>query len=135
MVKQTDEDDSSKYRIEQKLVMIDRALVRVPNLAIHLQTAKERESFSINKEDHLVPILAMEVNKALSGSGIADANASNEEGKDVSSSLEEKVKDGWTEYQEPILLQVIASELDIDVRDIVDFELNLFDSQGAVSFC
>lgn len=49
--------------IEQKLVKIDRALVRIPNLAIHLQTAKEREAFAVNKEDHLSPILAMAAKK------------------------------------------------------------------------
>jgi aspartyl aminopeptidase len=49
--------------IEQRLVKIDRAILRIPNLAIHLQTAEEKEAFKINKEDHLSPIIAMEVEK------------------------------------------------------------------------
>jgi aspartyl aminopeptidase len=48
-------------KIEQRLVKIDRALLRISNLAIHLQTTKEREAFVVNKEYHLSPILAMEV--------------------------------------------------------------------------
>ena len=107
-------------KIEQQLVKIDRALLRIPNLAIHLQTAAEREAFKVNKEDHLVPILSMEVQKALTGSGSG--------GDDSESNSNE---DGWTEYQEPILLQMLAAEMDVDVANIIDFELNLFDVQKA----
>jgi len=118
---------NSEGRIEQKLVKIDRAVVRIPNLAIHLRTAKEREAFTINKEDHLSPILATEVMKAL---GDCSKSASGEE-----ESKDEKTKeaksDGWTEYQEPVLLKMIASELDIEVSCIADFEINLYDTQRA----
>eukprot|EP00592_Proboscia_alata_P017128 CAMPEP_0194394480 /NCGR_PEP_ID=MMETSP0174-20130528/123878_1 /TAXON_ID=216777 /ORGANISM="Proboscia alata, Strain PI-D3" /LENGTH=488 /DNA_ID=CAMNT_0039190279 /DNA_START=21 /DNA_END=1487 /DNA_ORIENTATION=- len=99
--------------IEQKLVKINRALCRVPTLCIHLQTATEREAFKINKEDHMSPILALEAKNALTGS------------KD-----KEEV-DGWSANQEPLLLQVLADELEISVNDIADFELNLFDTQPA----
>ncbi len=102
--------------VEQKLVKVDRPLLRIPNLAIHLQTAKEREAFKLNKEDHLVPILSLEVKKALEG-----GNASSE-------SLED---DGWIEHQESLLLQLLASELSVPVSSICDFELNLFDVQKA----
>jgi aspartyl aminopeptidase len=106
-------------RIEQRLVKIDRALLRISNLAIHLQTEDERKAFKFNKEDHLSPLLALEATKALTGSSIDNdkANAT--------------VKDGWSEYQEPALLELLATELDTDVANIVDFELNLFDVQKA----
>jgi len=126
--------------IEQKLVKFDRALVRIPNLAIHLQTAQEREGFTINKEDHLVPILSLAVKKALTGAGAgaadADASASASAGTDANGEQNDNDKntskeDGWTEYQEPILLQMLAAELDIDTSSILDFELNLFDVQKA----
>jgi len=100
-------------KIEQKLIKIDRAVLRIPTLAIHLETPKEREAFKVNKEDHLVPILSREVKKALGGN------------------TEEDVSDGWAEHHEPILLQMVASELKVDVQKIVDFELNLFDVQCA----
>lgn len=95
--------------IHQKLLMVNRPIVRISNLAIHLQSPKEREAFKVNKEDHLSPILAMEAKKALTGKNLEE--------------------DGWVEYQEPLLLDLIASELDINKTSIVDFELNLFDTQ------
>lgn len=101
--------------ITQKLVKIDRPLLRISNLAIHLRTAKEREAFEFNKEDHLSPILAMEAQKALSGDSTEATTT----------------KDGWTEYQEPALLSILANEIGMEVCDIVDFELSLFDIQKA----
>ena len=104
--------------IEAQLVCMDRCLVRIPTLAIHLQTAKEREGFVVNKEDHLVPILASAAQEALeTGSVNGDAKQNREE------------NDGWTEYQEPLLLNLLAAELKVDKTQIVDFELNLFDVQ------
>uniref|UniRef100_A0A7S2H6R7 aspartyl aminopeptidase n=1 Tax=Helicotheca tamesis TaxID=374047 RepID=A0A7S2H6R7_9STRA len=100
--------------IEQKLVKIDRAVLRIPNLAIHLQNSDERAAFKINKENHLCPIIATAATKALTGSDDSDEEM-----------------DGWTEYQEPLLLQMIAAELGIEVNSIADFELNLFDTQPA----
>lgn len=93
----------------------------MPTLAIHLETAEERKAFKINKEDHLSPILAQALQKALTGE-------TSEDGEDDSTKDEE---DGWSEHQEPLLLQLLASELDVPVEDIVDFELSLFDIQKA----
>ena len=96
--------------VEQRLVRIERPLLRVPTLCIHLQTAKEREAFVIGKEDHLQPILAMATKRAL------------EETSDDSND--------WATHQEPKLLSIVADELGVAVNDIADFELNLYDTQG-----
>lgn len=118
--------DEKSGKIEQKLVLMDRALLRIPNLAIHLQDAKEREAFKANKEDHLVPILSMAVKDALTGgSGESDKEEDDSSKKDT---IED---DGWTEYQEPILMDMLASELNVDKKHIIDFEMNLFDVQKA----
>eukprot|EP00533_Pseudo-nitzschia_delicatissima_P002371 CAMPEP_0116084022 /NCGR_PEP_ID=MMETSP0327-20121206/3582_1 /TAXON_ID=44447 /ORGANISM="Pseudo-nitzschia delicatissima, Strain B596" /LENGTH=496 /DNA_ID=CAMNT_0003574943 /DNA_START=197 /DNA_END=1687 /DNA_ORIENTATION=+ len=114
--------------ISQRLVKIDRAILRVPTLAIHLETAEERKAFKINKEDHLSPILAQAAQKALTGDSNEDPK-NNEE--DADSSSEEDGEDGWSEHQEPLLLQLLSSELEIPIEDIVDFELSLFDIQKA----
>ena len=53
--------------VEQRLVKVERPILRVPNLAIHLQSADERDAFKVNKEDHLQPILALEAKKGLEG--------------------------------------------------------------------
>ena len=108
-------------KIEQRLVKIDRSILRISNLAIHLQTAKEREAFAVNKEDHLSPILALEAKKGLTGSS----------GEEETKEKKPKTEDGWTEYQEPALLQILANELGVETKDIVDFELSLFDIQKA----
>jgi aspartyl aminopeptidase len=117
--------NGSDGKIVQRLVKIDRALLRISNLAIHLLTVKEREAFSINKEDHMSPILALEAKKALSG------NDNKDDKKEGAGAKSDAVTDGWTEYQEPALLQLLAMELDVDVKSIVDFELSLFDVQKA----
>jgi aspartyl aminopeptidase len=108
---------TSNEKITSRLVKIDRALLRISNLAIHLTPADERKAFKFNNEDHLSPILALEAKKALEGK---------KEDTD-----DDKNKDGWTEHQEPALLQLLAVELDVDVKDIVDFDLSLFDISKA----
>lgn len=107
---------NSRGRIRQVLVKVHRAVLRIPNLAIHLQTMKEREAFEINKEDHLIPIIATVAAKSLGSDD--DTNNKNTD-------------DEWRKYQEPLLLQLLASELNVNPMDIVDFELNLFDVQPA----
>lgn len=133
-------------RIEQRLIKVDRPILRIPNLAIHLQSEEERKAFKVNKEDHLSPILAMAAQKALNGDASAgspcdttavsdDEGENNPQGsegdKEKTTTTTTKQDDGWTEYQEPLLLQLLAAELDIPAEDIVDFELNLFDVQKA----
>jgi aspartyl aminopeptidase len=98
-------------------VKIDQAILRIPNLAIHLQSAKEKEAFTVNKEDHLSPILATAVKESLK-TGSTEESKTDEE-------------DEWFKRQEPLLVQMLASELKVDAKDIVDFELNLFDVQPA----
>ena len=103
--------------IVNRLVQIPRPILRNSNLAIHLQSAKEREAFAVNKEDHLSPILATEAQQALMMPVASKSNATD--------------KDGWKEHQEPALLQLLATEMNCDVEDLVDFELSLFDVQKA----
>jgi aspartyl aminopeptidase len=117
--------NNNNDKIEQRLVQIPRAVLRIPNLAIHLQTADERKAFKVNQEDHLSPILAMAAQKALSGED------SDEKDDDTKSEDSSSKGDGWTEHQEPLLLQLLSAEMDVPVEDIVDFELNLFDIQTA----
>lgn len=115
--------------ITQKLVKIDRAILRIPNLAIHLRTEDERKAFVVNKEDHLSPILAGKIEDALNAQ--KDSNM-DEDGDDSKTNAASKsTKDGWTEYQEPLLVQLLAGELGVETTDIVDFELNMFDIQKA----
>lgn len=115
--------------IDQRLVKIDRAILRVPTLAIHLESAEERKAFKINKEDHLSPILAQAAQRALAGTDSGQSDDGDCSSDNVSSRKD--IEDGWTEHQEPLLLQLLARELNIPIEDIVDFELSLFDIQKA----
>ena len=110
-------DKGESSMITQRLVKIDKPVARVSTLCIHLQTGDERAAFKINKEDHMSPIIATlesETKSQLMGS----------EGSDDK-------KDRWAASQEPRLMNLVAEQLGIDVSQIADFELNLFDTQPA----
>lgn len=90
---------------------IKRPLLRIPNLCIHLQTADERSKFEVNKESHLVPLLAM-----------ADAALNKASGSEADH------RHG-TEF-----LGIIAAELGCPIEAIKDFDLTLFDTQPGQSW-
>jgi aspartyl aminopeptidase len=119
--------------ISQKMIKIDRAILRIPNLAIHLQSAEERKGFTVNKEDHLSPILAGKIEDAFNTVDEKDTTEDNEkrDDDDDDKGKDGTTKDGWTEHQEPLLVQLLATELGVETSDIVDFELNMFDIQKA----
>jgi len=63
---------------ERKLVHIQKPLMRIPSLCIHLQSADERAKLEVNKETHLVPIVAMlnnEINKTAAPEGADERHA------------------------------------------------------------
>jgi aspartyl aminopeptidase len=100
--------DGDKF--EQRLVHIDRPILRVPNLAIHLTSAEERSAFKINTQTHLgFPVLATVLKNQLNGE----------------IPLKEKPN------HHPLLLQVLARELGVVVSQIRDFELSVCDTQPA----
>lgn len=122
--RQSDSNTSQRQTFETKLVKIDRPILRIPSLCIHLRTQEERDAFKVNKEDHLVPILCDEVEKSLSIKNDAAQG-------DKSIDIEETEKDQWASAQQPQLLTLLAHELQCSVEEIADFELSLYDVQGA----
>eukprot|EP00986_Skeletonema_menzelii_P012357 scaffold6802_cov144-Skeletonema_menzelii.AAC.6 len=78
-------------------------------------TAEERGALKINKEEHLSPILGTQ--------GLLEAGAK--------AQLNQFDDDDWRKAQEPSLMKLIASELGIEVKQIANFELGLFDIQPA----
>ena len=109
------------------------------------------KAFKINNEDHLSPILAMSAEKALSGD-INNDNSTKEKANDDGWTEHQEVSGMVFEYnisskkqvyvvhsrllicisiRQPLLLDLLASELDISIESIVDFELNLYDVQKA----
>jgi aspartyl aminopeptidase len=74
---------------------VKRPILRIPNLCIHLQSAEERRTFTVNKESHLCPIMSIQ-------------NAAEAMLNDVSSSVE-----GCDPRHAPLLLRVVAEELGV----------------------
>ena len=125
--KGNDKDGNEKEIVQQKTIKINDPIARVSTLCIHLQSADERRAFAVNKENHMCPIIGMQNIQDKLEKGI-QAQLDGNEGNDGESS---ENLDFWHKEQEPQLLKLIASKLNIDVKDIADFELNLFDTQPA----
>jgi len=104
--------------IDQRLVNLEDPVARISTLAIHLQSAEERKAFAVNKENHTAPIVATE----------SKANKSAKEA--LEKGAEEHVN-AWRDGHEPLLLEAIAEKLECSVEEIIDFELNLYDTQPA----
>lgn len=94
----------------QQLVHIDRPILRIATLAVHLRTSTEKTDFAPNPEDHLAPLLSS-IDTDLN----SDVNVN---------SLDKR--------HCPKLLVLLADELGVKPEDIVDFELNLCPVQKPV---
>ncbi|XP_041120116.1 aspartyl aminopeptidase isoform X1 [Polyodon spathula] len=106
----------SAEKLVHRLVHVQRPILRIPNLAIHLQR-DVNDSFGPNKENHLVPILATAVQEELETGSCSSGDACN------------ALK--TSEKHQPALLNLICSELGVEVDSILDFELCLVDTQPA----
>ncbi|KAF2110411.1 peptidase M18 [Lophiotrema nucula] len=110
-------------KIEQRLVKVERPILRIPTLAIHLTTTA---NFEFNKETQLFPI-----------AGLAAAEL-NRRGKTEETKEEEK-KDGpfeplasATQRHHAYVVEIIAEEAGVEPNDILDFEILLYDTQKSV---
>lgn len=104
----------------QKLVKVDRPIVRIPTLAIHLHRAT---NFDPNKETELFPITGL-VAAELNRTGQKEYKEESKEGE--FNPLSE-----MTTRHHPAVLEIIADHAGCSVGDIVDFELVLYDTQPA----
>ncbi|KAL2752858.1 hypothetical protein ACRALDRAFT_1072674 [Sodiomyces alcalophilus JCM 7366] len=117
----------------QKLIKVDKPLLRIPTLAIHLD---RKSNFDPNKETELFPIAglaAAELNKT--GQAVKSEEEKGQEKEEGQG--EEGTQDDFeplkamTERHHPQILDVIASHAEVGVSDVVDFELVLYDTQAA----
>ena len=135
LIKSETRGSGAPPRIEARLVAIDRPLLRVPMLAIHLQRELADSGFKPNKQQHVVPVLATAVKKAVEGGkkeGGEEAEKK-EEGAKKGEERDDEAKTATTppltKKHHPALLELIAKELSVPVEDIVDFDLNVCDMQ------
>jgi aspartyl aminopeptidase len=110
--------------VVQKLVKVDKPLLRIPTLAIHLH---RQANFEPNNEIELFPIAGLAATELNKG-------AKPEEPKDEPMEEDEDFKplEKLTVRHHPAVLDVIANEIGSDVSSIVDFELILYDTQKSV---
>ncbi|KAJ7179226.1 aspartyl aminopeptidase [Mycena filopes] len=102
---------------KSRLVKIDRPLLRIPTLAIHLDR-NVNDTFKFNQETEFVPILgqiASQLNESVSEKDLPPQKASSIQNN-----------------HHPALLSLLADELSVGPEEIHDFELSLYDTQPSV---
>ena len=108
----------------QKLVKVDRPILRIPTLAIHLH---RQTNFDPNKEKEMVPIaglVAAELNETKGATGADKAEGIAQQSEDSFKPLK-----AMTERHHPHLIDIIAEHAGVEVDQVVDFELVLYDTQ------
>lgn len=106
-----------------KLVKVDKSILRIPNLAIHLDRDIYTKGFNPNKETHCVPILCSTIKDRLNA---APKAGEPQRKKQKVAEAEEKAEDA---AHHSALINVIAKELQLKPSQIRDFELCLYDTQ------
>lgn len=96
--------------IDQKLFQINDPIARIPNLAIHLTSGTERESFAPNLQEHGKALLSMDPDFLALKPTEAETEAN-----------------GGRIH--PGLLRLVAKHLDIPSESIEDLEMQLIDLQ------
>jgi len=92
-------------KFESRLVKIEKPLLRIPTLAIHLDRSVNTDGFKYNTQTHLLPII---------------------------SSVQSQLQGDKPDHH-PLLLDYVAKQLGVAVADIQTFDLNLCDTlPGAI---
>lgn len=112
---------------ESRLVKIERPILRIPTLAIHLD---RQEDFKFNKETQLFPIcglIAAELNRT--GKSEVDKTAEELEKAQIDDSSAYQPLKLVTERHHSYIIDLIAEEAECTPGDIQDFEIVLYDTQ------
>ncbi|KAK8022012.1 Aspartyl aminopeptidase [Apiospora rasikravindrae] len=117
--------DGKTGNFVQRLIKVDRPLVRIPTLAIHLDRSS---SFDPNKETELFPICGM-VAAELNRTGAKVEDNKKDEGEKMDTDGDFQPLRAMTERHHPRVLEIIAEHAEAAVEDVVDFELVLYDVQ------
>lgn len=105
---------------ESRLVRIDKPILRIPSLAIHLDRTVNTDGLKLNPETHLAPVLATETKIKSQAEGILNAAPS-------ASASAAGTGSALTRHH-PALVAAVASSLGVPAGSILDFDLALFDT-------
>ncbi|PNW77411.1 hypothetical protein CHLRE_10g435300v5 [Chlamydomonas reinhardtii] len=105
--------------LKHRLVKLDRPLLRIPMLAIHLQRDIHTAGFKPNLQNNFAPMMATAVKTALLAPAAAPGAAPPAPGSTAAK-------------HSPLLLSLLAAELGVAPEAIVDFELHVCDLQPGV---
>ncbi|CAF0785323.1 unnamed protein product [Didymodactylos carnosus] len=109
-------------KIVTKLVHVKRPILRIPNIAIHLQRDMN-EKFVINKQDHLQAVLSLKATEAL--------NKKKDENDKSDCSTKTNDGDSESKKHHSELLELIGDECQCKPEDIINFDFMLADTQPA----
>lgn len=122
--------------MSQRLVKLDKPLLRIPMLAIHLQRDIHTAGFKPNLQSNFSPLLATAVKTQLLTPEPAAAAAASTSAPPGAAAAAPTGPSGEAlpagPKHHPLLLGLLAAELGIPVSDIVDFELHVCDVQPGV---
>lgn len=105
---------------DSRLVRVDRPILRIPSLAIHLNREVNSEGLKLNAENHLAPVLCTAIRAKLEGTegGVAKDAPGAPAGTGGAS----------TRHHAP-LVSLLAQTLGVAPEDVQDFDLCLYDTQ------
>jgi aspartyl aminopeptidase len=115
-----------KGNFVQKLVKVDRPILRIPTLAIHFGP---QDKFETNKETELFPI---------AGLVEAELNRTGSTGRAKDDKIPSLEREADQEFQplkamsdrhHPYIIEIIAEHAGAKIEDVLDFELVLYDTQ------
>ena len=109
----------------QKLIKVDKPILRVPTLAIHLDRSS---NFDPNKENELFPICGLAAAE-LNRTGTSEKDAKKEEATEVEQDGDFQPLKAMTQRHHPYLIDIIAQHAGVETDSVVDFELVLYDTQ------
>ncbi|KAG6902303.1 hypothetical protein C0995_001913 [Termitomyces sp. Mi166 len=111
-------DGNGRYK--SKLLKINRPLLRIPTLAIHLDRSVN-DNFEFSQETEFIPILGLLESQL---------NAKKDDNKAENPHSNQKASSIQANHHSQ-LLSLLAAELSVVPEDIHDFELSLYDTQPA----
>jgi aspartyl aminopeptidase len=114
-------DGAGKYA--QKVVRISRPVVRIPFLTVHLNHSPE---FTPNLETELLPITGLVEAELSRVNNIQDHEVSTTKEKDTV-----QVMRPMTQRHHTFIVDLIAEQAGVEVEDVADFEMILYDTQKA----